>query len=347
MKKPPIPADEIERQRAVDDLLLRDAALRESLQRVVQVLHMTCKPRMAALTVIDGDMQRVINRVGTSLSESSRDIAFCSHAILSDEIMVVQDARNDERFHDNPMVTAAVDPIRHYAGVPIRGRGGKRVGVLCMMDSTPHELADASRQMLIELGAVVQDLIRLHGQTLYDPLSGAYQRKLLKPLLGREWLRADTRDAPLALLAFNLDCFRDFNERYGFSEGDRCLQVCAGLLRDARRQAGDAVIRTGGEEFLMVLADADAAQALQVAEAVRLQLHKAKLAHDGRPADRLTASIGVLSLQPGQDRVMPVQAMMTVAQALAHAKRSGKDCIASVALGGAPQVHICAEYEPD
>lgn len=348
MKQAAIPSDETARQRAVDEvLLLRGLSFDDSLQRVVDLLHAACRPQACALTLIDGDRQVVLNKIGTSLSEVSRAISFCGHAILSDDVMVVEDARNDPRFHDNPMVTAAVNPVLHYAGVPIHGRDGQRVGVLCMMDDTPGVLPAESRETLVEFGRLADELLALHGQALRDPLTGAYQHKVLKALLGREWLRAESARQPVALLAFDIDCFKDFNDRYGFPEGDLCLKACADVLAGALRQSGDAVIRVSGEEFLVVLAQAGEAEALRVAECVRLALHQARIAHHDRPHARVTASIGVLALEPAAERALPVQALMRAGEAMQHAKESGRDCIASIGMAGTPQVHICAEYGPD
>src|SRR5258708_15715053 len=88
-------------------------------------------------------------------TESCRAVSFCGHAILYDDIMVVPDATRDHRFWDNPMVCG--EPfIRFYAGFPLKGPDGHRIGTLCIADRNPRILQDGERQVLTELGRIVE-----------------------------------------------------------------------------------------------------------------------------------------------------------------------------------------------
>jgi PAS domain S-box-containing protein len=93
------------------------------------------------------------------VSETPRDVAFCSHAILDDTLFEVPDAAQDDRFVDNPLVTG--EPrIRFYAGIPLAMPDGERIGTLCVIDHEPRRLNDPQRQLLRELaGAVVHALV--------------------------------------------------------------------------------------------------------------------------------------------------------------------------------------------
>jgi len=92
--------------------------------------------------------------VGIDASETSRDIAFCSTAILQSDLFVVPDARLDERFRDNPLV-ASDAYIRFYAGAPLINEDGYALGTLCVVDRSPRELAPEQREALKALSRLV------------------------------------------------------------------------------------------------------------------------------------------------------------------------------------------------
>ena len=92
--------------------------------------------------------------MGIDASETSRDIAFCSTAILQSDLFVVPDALLDERFRDNPLV--ASDPyIRFYAGAPLINEDGYALGTICVVDRSPRELAPEQKEALKALSRLV------------------------------------------------------------------------------------------------------------------------------------------------------------------------------------------------
>ena len=92
--------------------------------------------------------------MGIDASETSRDIAFCSTAILQSDLFVVPDARLDERFRDNPLV-ASDAYIRFYAGAPLINEDGYALGTICVVDRSPRELAPEQREALKALSRLV------------------------------------------------------------------------------------------------------------------------------------------------------------------------------------------------
>ena len=119
--------------------------------------HMTGCP-MALVSLLTSERQWFKSRVGLEAAQTPRDAAFCSHAILSPEGMVVEDAWADERFARNPLVLS--EPyIRFYAGIPVTDRESNRLGTLCVLDAVPRQLTDDQHRALKELAAIVTDEI--------------------------------------------------------------------------------------------------------------------------------------------------------------------------------------------
>lgn len=109
------------------------------------------------VSLVDRDRQFFKARVGLDICETSRDVSFCAHAILHDDILFIPDALRDERFASNPLVLGAPF-IRFYAGKPLIAPNGDRLGTVCLIDSVPHDtFADVDRQNLSDIAALVMD----------------------------------------------------------------------------------------------------------------------------------------------------------------------------------------------
>lgn len=149
---------------------------------------------MAAVSLVDSHRQWFKARHGVDATETSRDVAFCAHAIHYDEIMVVEDARDDLRFAGNPLVTG--DPnIRFYAGVPLRPSAPGHsddlpgIGTLCIIDTRPRKLEAGQRELLQNLAAMVGRLI--------EARANADEARKLAQALGARAREADRRNLQL------------------------------------------------------------------------------------------------------------------------------------------------------
>jgi GAF domain-containing protein len=113
-----------------------------------------CKTPIALISLIDEKRQWFKSRVGISISETSRDVAFCSDAIMQSDIFVVPDAMEDERFRNNPLVISEPH-IRFYAGAPLITEDGHALGTLCVIDQKPRQLEAGEREALQALSRLV------------------------------------------------------------------------------------------------------------------------------------------------------------------------------------------------
>jgi PAS domain S-box-containing protein len=153
----PFPPDERLRLEDLHRLEILDTASESSFDRITRIAARVIGSPISLITLIDHDRQWFKSRLGLEVSETPRDLAFCSYAILGSEPFVVPDASEDARFRSNPLVTASPH-IRFYAGAPLMRSGGAALGTLCVMDSKPRDrFSDAEAAILTELAGVVTD----------------------------------------------------------------------------------------------------------------------------------------------------------------------------------------------
>ena len=159
MKPAPLPPNEDARVRALRELEILDTGPEAEFDALVRVASMVAGTPISLISLVDSERQWFKANVGLpGASETPRDAAFCSHAILDDSLFEVPDATQDVRFADNPLVMERPD-FRFYAGGPIQLSNGHRVGTLCVIDRTPRTLTDNQREILTHLaGAAAQAL---------------------------------------------------------------------------------------------------------------------------------------------------------------------------------------------
>ncbi len=159
MQIAPLPHDEAERLQALHACALLDTARDPLLDDITALAAQICGTPIALVTLVDRHRQWFKSAHGLEgFSETTRDISFCAHAILSDGVLEVADALHDMRFHDNPLVTA-LPGIRFYAGMPLRDAAGHALGTLCVLDRQARALSEGQRAALQMLARLVMPLL--------------------------------------------------------------------------------------------------------------------------------------------------------------------------------------------
>lgn len=157
--KAPLPNNEAERLDALARYAIIESAPEQLYEDVTALASSICGTPMSLVTFVEADRQWFKSRLGTELTETPREQAFCAHAILQPQsLLVVEDATRDPRFADNELVLG--DPhIRFYAGSPLVTPTGEALGTLCVMDYAPRTLEPQQAEALAALSRQVMVLL--------------------------------------------------------------------------------------------------------------------------------------------------------------------------------------------
>ena len=297
MKTPEIPANEKQRLQALRSTELLDTSPEERFDRLTRMAKRVFGVSIALVSLVDENRQWFKSKVGLDASETGRDISFCGHAILGNDIFVIEDALQDERFADNPLVTGPPN-IRFYAGVPLRYLDGNKLGTLCIIDQNPRVLDQEDRDMLSDLAEMAESELAAIQLATIDDLTKISNRRGFISLAQNSISLCARQGAPVSLVYLDLDRFKPINDQFGHAEGDHALVAFAELMRKSFRDS-DVFARIGGDEFAILLTNTEEGLADEIVARFR-SLVEAYNAHTQRGYD-ITFSAGVVSMKPDRD----------------------------------------------
>lgn len=173
----PLPDNEAERLAVLREYQILDTAPEREFDLITALASRVCDTPVALISLLDERRQWFKSSIGSNMSETNRNVAFCGHAILQREVLQVNDAATDERFADNPLVTGNPH-IRFYAGAPLVTENGLALGTVCVLDQKPRTLTKGQQESLGLLSQLAMSLLDFRKKL----------REISKVAAEREWL---------------------------------------------------------------------------------------------------------------------------------------------------------------
>ena len=312
--------------------------LEERFERITRLARRALQVPVTAITLLNDEKQWFKSVVGWVVSELPRDTSFCKFTVQANQVLVISDTLEDPRTATSPLVLSA-PRFRAYAGFPLHDEHGTVAGTFCVFDLKPREFSAADQQSIMDLAAMTQREVLSHHlseahtalttklsvarrEAMMDPLTRLWNRRGASVLLKSALDTADQRGTPLSLALLDLDNFKRINDTYGHQVGDEVLRKLGGRLISAVR-GEDAICRIGGDEFLILMTDTDAAAAGRTAERVRRMVTDTAIpTREGMLP--MSVSVGCTVRMPRES--LAVEALLERAdQALLASKAAGRN----------------------
>ncbi|MDC8772492.1 diguanylate cyclase domain-containing protein [Roseateles albus] len=292
---------------------------------------------------------------GTPLNGADLPVSLVQYVARLGVSVVLHDAQADARFWDDAYVVQARP--QSLLCVPVIHQG-ELIGVICLENSQTSGAFTAGRVELLgilaaqagisiensllyanleqrvqertqELSLATEKLKAaneaLEKLTLIDTLTQVSNKRHFQQVFEEEWKRALRNASTLTLMVIDIDCFKPYNDSYGHLEGDRCLKAVASALASVVNRASDLLARFGGEEFVILLADASPEEAQLIAARLLDAVRQLQIPHKSSVAsDVVTISLGLAQAVP-QQADGASQLFEAADQALYRAKTTGRD----------------------
>lgn len=281
--------NELSRIHDLENLNILYTPITKHFERITRITKALFNVPIVAISLVDQEKQWFKSIQGLDVCETSREVSFCSHTILQEDIFIINDTLLDPRFADNPLVKD--NPrIRFYAGFPIKSKNGYKMGALCIIDNKPRNYTASELRLLRDMAALAEDeLINQKRHALQSELIqelDEYERKNLTDSLTRVWNRGGieaillkqltlsrSQEKDFGLVLMDLDNFKHINDTYGHLCGDQVLIETSKLCIDSLRE-NDSFGRWGGEEFLMIIDVAEKKKILEIVDRLRKKIQE-------------------------------------------------------------------------
>ncbi|MDZ7276963.1 sensor domain-containing diguanylate cyclase [Pantoea eucrina] len=319
MKAPALPADESSRLTELRELNILNTPDEERFDRLTRLARRMFGVPLALVSLVEEDHLWNKSIAGNGSRTTPRDISFCGHALLQEDVMVVENALADPRFQDNPLALNSESPVIFYAGCPLRTPGGVKVGTLCIVDHQPRAFDDEDKHTLRDLAAMAESELVAFQNATSDELTQITNRRGFMAL-GQIALNEYQKQQRRASLTFlDLDRFKAINDTLGHREGDRALMDFADAMKMSFCQA-DLFARLGGDEFVVLFDGLSKADAEAALTRFRAQLQQQTRTLERRY--RLQFSSGVVEFDPAHPQSL--QQLLADSDAQMYRAKSSK-----------------------
>lgn len=265
------PANEAARLKALQELGVLFTPAEERFDRITRLAAEVFNVPTALVSLVAEDCQWFKSTQGLAATETPRDVAFCAHAILADDALIVENATRDERFADNPLVTG--DPnIRFYAGQPLTAKNGQKMGTLCLIDSKPRQFNEQERHKLNELAKLVEEELNRNSLSLeqdalawnqktegeqrdsIDPVTRLWGHAATVEIVTKEFARIKNGVAAYLVL-FKIENLEQTISSKSIEKADAMLADFAMILRRNTVKETSVIGRYADDVFLCLLSD--------------------------------------------------------------------------------------------
>ncbi|WP_246218682.1 sensor domain-containing diguanylate cyclase [Parasphingorhabdus halotolerans] len=284
--------DEAGRLSALKRYQILDTNPEERFDRITKVVQLSLDVPIALISLVDEDRQWFKSVHGLDVTETARDISFCTHTVADKSPLMVEDASTDARFCNNPLVRG--DPnIRSYIGVPLVSPDGYAIGTLCAIDTSPRQHNVENIALITSLSELVIHEMELRQQAETDALTGALNRSAFGSEVQKCVSLFERQKIESSLLVFDLDHFKQVNDNFGHAAGDEVLRTIASEVKMSLRPT-DVFARIGGEEFAILMTGTTRNEPVAAAERFRKTIANCKF--EGLPDLEVTASFGIAKI---------------------------------------------------
>jgi len=250
MIKPPTPHDETFRLQSLHSLKILNTHPNDRYDRITRLAMRIFDVPIALVSLIDKDRQWFQSCQGLDTCEPSREISFFRYAIAQEDLFVIEDARFDKRLIDISLITAEPN-FCFYAGYPLKSQSGTRLGTMCIIDGVPRSFSAQDAETLQEMGQMVEGELHALTQATTDELTLISNRRGFTAISAHVLSICRHLKRTTSLLMFDLDGFKEINDKFGHQFGDKALIDFAKFLLKNFRDA-DVVARIGGDEFCVL-----------------------------------------------------------------------------------------------